>query len=1269
MKTRFLILFFSLLGNFTFAQGFKKIIGPSPEAAAFTKYTDVPVSNYTGIPNIEIPIHTIKTNDLSSPVSLSYYSGGIRVDEESSRIGLGWTLNAGGLISRSVNGVDDFKPTTGYLNNPIPGYHDAGVTSFFQAQGSTMMVTDGAANPTISLGGNTTNLTGFLPGPGDSEDTWYDMEPDVFNYNFNGYSGKFTIKKNKEVIKENQDAIQIKLLNNDGTSWQITTPNGIRYLFDKVEKARFQSTAGSFSEYITTWYLTKIISLNGVEIVFSYLDNGSYTVKSYNNLNEKYILAVKPLNNIAYTTNYKPNAGTRTTAYPPLKTYNQVMLSAISFPNGSITFEYLSRIDLLGENRLSKILIKDKSGSTISTFDLNQDYFTANSTGTTIVDPEVGLNQDIFNKRLKLVSLVRKNAAGVLDENYRFSYEETNLPSKKSFARDYWGFYNGQHSNNTFLPNTIYKNPFDPSQNLSLSTGANRDPSITYCKAFLLKQITYPTGGTSSFEYESHDYDVANSINNPYQSGEAELLTQTKTFLTRRGQDDTFTFQIPATIENQNIIFTSKSQNGQANVPPLPMADDAFIEVYKASDLITPIKKIFLGLESFWTNSGSYNYKRDDMITLPPGDYVMKTHVTANVLFLNYIDINFKYYYRDNNIPDNHVIRIGGGVRVSKISHFDPSSNQTIFKTYNYHYNFDYNNDGIAEECSYGRKLSNDIFTGYDLHRICGIDPNDPFGNYVVGLSQSYNLYSQSNILSGSAVVGYDKVTVLENGDKLNGYSEFNYKNTPDLEILYTNYLPGFNIRPSGVSNLRSLDNGLLNSQIDYKRIGTNQYSKLKETINSYQNLPVMSHVGLRITNTNASGCTVVNSEGYLLSQYPVSQSAWSSLSSQITNDYSDPSIINSVKTEYQYENIPRHYQPIVTVLNNSKGKQTSTVTLYPSDYASGNTAIDEMKSINLVQPIEQVSFLKDGSTTTIVSGKISQYKTGSKGLLDKEYFLERTAPVALASFKFSNQVLGTFPSLNSGNIFGMDTKYKLRVSYNKYDLLGNILEQEITTGQKYSYKWGYKEQYPIAEVKNSTVNELYSQNFEEPELGLDFEANVVYDNTRAHTGKYSGRIINPNATEFVSHSSKRLDVILTAPKKFTFSGWVYSNGPSVQLFLFMMKAGETGYNTYYDHMQTTVTNKWVYMKKEFTVPADVVQMFLRLDNNAAGTVWFDDLRIQPSDAAMSTYTYDPMVGMTSMIDDSGKTVYYEYDTFQRLMNIRDQNWDIIKHYDYHYKP
>lgn len=64
----------------------------------------------------------------------------------------------------------------------------------------------------------------------------------------------------------------------------------------------------------------------------------------------------------------------------------------------------------------------------------------------------------------------------------------------------------------------------------------------------------------------------------------------------------------------------------------------------------------------------------------------------------------------------------------------------------------------------------------------------------------------------------------------------------------------------------------------------------------------------------------------------------------------------------------------------------------------------------------------------------------------------------------------------------------------------------------------------------------------------------------------------------------------------------------------------------------------------------------------------FDDVRIHPVDAQMTTYTYRPLVGMTSMTDAKGMTTYYEYDGFQRLKSIKDAEGNILKNYEYHYK-
>ncbi|WP_282161718.1 hypothetical protein [Ulvibacterium marinum] len=54
--------------------------------------------------------------------------------------------------------------------------------------------------------------------------------------------------------------------------------------------------------------------------------------------------------------------------------------------------------------------------------------------------------------------------------------------------------------------------------------------------------------------------------------------------------------------------------------------------------------------------------------------------------------------------------------------------------------------------------------------------------------------------------------------------------------------------------------------------------------------------------------------------------------------------------------------------------------------------------------------------------------------------------------------------------------------------------------------------------------------------------------------------------------------------------------------------------------------------------------------------------------AQMSSYTYDPMVGVTSMTDSRGYIVYYEYDDFNRLKEIRDKDNNLVTDYEYHYK-
>jgi hypothetical protein len=76
-------------------------------SSSFSKFVDIPVSHYTGVPQITIPLTTVKEGPLEVPISLAYHSSGVKVGEVSSEIGLGWQLVGAGAIYRNVRGMMD----------------------------------------------------------------------------------------------------------------------------------------------------------------------------------------------------------------------------------------------------------------------------------------------------------------------------------------------------------------------------------------------------------------------------------------------------------------------------------------------------------------------------------------------------------------------------------------------------------------------------------------------------------------------------------------------------------------------------------------------------------------------------------------------------------------------------------------------------------------------------------------------------------------------------------------------------------------------------------------------------------------------------------------------------------------------------------------------------------------------------------------------------------------------------------------------------------
>ena len=105
-KVAGIVLFMMITGN---VQGQLIPSIPSPTAANLGLYGDIPVSYYTGTPNISIPLYEIKGKQVTVPITLSYHPSGIRPEIHPGPTGLGWTLHAGGVITRTVrgNGTDE----------------------------------------------------------------------------------------------------------------------------------------------------------------------------------------------------------------------------------------------------------------------------------------------------------------------------------------------------------------------------------------------------------------------------------------------------------------------------------------------------------------------------------------------------------------------------------------------------------------------------------------------------------------------------------------------------------------------------------------------------------------------------------------------------------------------------------------------------------------------------------------------------------------------------------------------------------------------------------------------------------------------------------------------------------------------------------------------------------------------------------------------------------------------------------------------------------
>lgn len=474
------------------------IISPTPTVAELGKYGTYPVSMNTGIPSISFPLFKVEAAEISIPFSLSYHAGGIKVNQESTEVGLGWSISGPMVIHRNVLGTPD--ETTDGNFNMVP----MDLNGFFAKQTGT--------GQTKSQ--NYYYLKAIADGAG------RDTRPDIFNYNISGKSGQFIYAPDRTFFTFPYEPIKIFLGNPTGNFYfNLVDEKGTTYVFSEYNKILINSEPNPRSNYITDLYVKEIISYSKQDTVrfeyetrvysknqtsLSHTIGGEFTVNSSGSGSEV----------VANRGSFMEETSTSTIHQ------QEKFVKKIIYRNGQVVFNYnTTRLDrnVADAKSLDEILMYDGEGVLVRKYVFTHDYFTSTFDGS-------GL-PNYYIKRMKLTgfSEVAVDQPSNM-KTYSFDYNtSTPIPKIGSFAQDYWGFFNGKN-NNSLIPTTsviggsitsvanlvkdqIYSPQSLPDNSYVWNVGsANRSSDTTKMQMAILKRITYPTKGFTTFEYEPHAY-------------------------------------------------------------------------------------------------------------------------------------------------------------------------------------------------------------------------------------------------------------------------------------------------------------------------------------------------------------------------------------------------------------------------------------------------------------------------------------------------------------------------------------------------------------------------------------------------------------------------------------------------------------------------------------------------------------------------------------------------------------------------------------------
>ena len=444
-----------------------KTIKPiEPTMASLGRYGNYQVNLFNGLPQISFTLFEVRSGALTQPITLSYHGGGIKVGEDAGWVGLGWDLFYGGAITRTVYGLPDEEE-------------------------------DFADTPNAQ-----TVRTQMNVDPSDIYNTYFDALAEGFSYSYMQDQYQFNCQAGNGMFVLNNTNIPLLIphqplsIDFSGVTKQINNADQTSFLFRATDQT---SISGKDNPYVSSWSIDQILSRDRKDTI------------RYNYQSDGYISNINRRKYDGYIFNSTPEGST----YSRIGLQNSTSVMEVQaqkpqyifFKDGKLEFILSDRYDIYSSRnaqspinhalkKLDRIIVYRKGNdglyNPIKQIKFYYSYFGTES-------PPTSPNPDCLRLRLDRVT----ELVGSEERLIAFFQYHNGLPPKTSYSTDHWGYYNGAANPTPIVGFQM---------NYQYINGATKSSVAANMLAGSLFKITYPTGGSTIFNWEANDVYTNNTI-------------------------------------------------------------------------------------------------------------------------------------------------------------------------------------------------------------------------------------------------------------------------------------------------------------------------------------------------------------------------------------------------------------------------------------------------------------------------------------------------------------------------------------------------------------------------------------------------------------------------------------------------------------------------------------------------------------------------------------------------------------------------------------